>query len=436
MKIKMKHIFFLIAITLLPVRGALWAQYVPVPAPPQKEPIAIVNATLHLGNGEVIENGIIAFDKGKITLVSDGRQRPDLSGHRIIDATGQHVYPGFIATNTSLGLVEIGAVRATVDYREVGTYNPNVRALIAYNTDSEVIPTVRSNGVLLAQATPSGGRIPGMSSVMMTDGWNWEDAVLQADDGVHLNWPSLYSFNWRTRRITKNEHYAEQVTDLRKFFDEAYAYYQRPEVEEKNLRFEAMKPVFDGKRNLYIHAELAANIEEAVLFAEDYGIRPVLVEATDAWLVADFLKAHDVPVILRTTFNLPRRPDEPVDLPFRTPALLYEKGVQFCFSHKGFWQQFNLPFVAGQAVAYGLPYEEAVRALTGATAAILGIADRVGTLEPGKDATLFISEGDALDLRTNQVTHAFIQGRQINLDNKHKMLYRKFKAKYEQMQQR
>lgn len=416
--------------------GRLQAQHVPVPAPPQREPIAIVNGILHLGNGQVIENGIVAFDKGQITWVGDSRQRPDLAGHRIIDASGKHVYPGFIATNTTLGLVEIGAVRATVDSREVGTYNPNVRALIAYNTDSEIIPTVRSNGVLLIQTTPAGARMPGMSSVMMADGWNWEDAVLQADDGVHLHWPSPYTYSWRGRRLSKNERYAAQVADLRKFFDEAHAYHRRTEIAEKNLRFEAMKPVFEGARRLYIHAELAANIEEAVLFAADYGITPVIVGATDAWLVADFLKAHDVPVILRTTFNLPRRTDEPLDLPFRTPALLYEKGVKFCLSQKGFWQQFNLPFVAGQAVAYGLPYEEAVRALSGATAEILGIADRVGTLEVGKDATLFVSEGDALDVRTNQLTHAFIQGRQIDLDNKHKMLYRKFKEKYEQLQQR
>ncbi len=430
----MKHISISILVFFF-IQNVLQAQYVPVPAPPQSEPIAIVNATIHVGNGQLIEGGIVAFDKGKITIVSDGKDQPDLSGYQVIDVKGKHLYPGFIATNTPLGLVEIGAVRATVDYQEVGSFNPNVRALIAYNTDSEIIPTVRANGVLLVQTTPSGGRIPGMSSIMMTDGWNWEDAVLKADDGVHLNWPSPYSFGWRQFKVEKNKQYDKQVNALRAFFDEAYAYYQRPEVEEKNLRFEAMKPVFDGTRRLYIHAELAANIQEAVLFAEDYGITPVIVGATDAWVVADFLKAHRVPVILRTTFNLPRRPDEPIDLPFRTPAILYEKGVQFCFSQKGFWQQFNLPFVAGQAVAYGLPYEEAVRALTGATAEILGIADQTGTIEVGKDATLFLSQGDALDIRTNQVTHAFIQGRSVSLDNKHKMLYRKFKAKYEQLSQ-
>jgi len=409
----------------------------PVPAPAQSGAILIMGATAHLGNGAVIANSAIGFEGGKLTLVADATTiRIDRTKYATVyDASGKHVYPGFIAPNCNLGLVEISAARATVDNAEIGQYNPNLRALIAYNTDSEVIPTVRSNGVLMAQVTPDGGTISGTSSVVQLDAWNWEDAAYSVDGGLHLNWPQMRSFGgWETGNpeIKKNDQYEKDVLSLRRFFEEALAYAQQPMPEVKNLRFEAMRGLFDQKTSLFINANNAKTIQESVLFAESFGLRKVLVGSSDTWLVADFLKAHQVPVILDKTQSLPSRTDEDVDQAFKTAALLHEKGVLFAFSNDGFWQQRNLPFQAGQAVGFGLPKEAAISALTLNTAKILGIDKTCGSLETGKDATLFISEGDALDMRTCQVTAAFIQGRTINLDNKHKQLYQRFEKKYKQ----
>lgn len=396
-----------------------------------------MGATAHLGNGQVIENSAIGFENGKLTLVADATTiRIDRTKYgKIYDAAGKHVYPGFIAPNTRLGLVEIDAARPTQDFSETGALNPNVRSIIAYNTDSEVTPTVRSNGVLLAQVSPTGGTVSGTSSIVQLDAWNWEDASYRADDGIHLNWPALRSWSgWQTGspEMRRNEQYDKDVLALRQFFDEARAYAQAPVVAAKNPRFEAMRGLWDKKQSLFVHTDNAKTIQEAVLFAESYGLHTVLVGASDAWLVADFLKAREVPVILGRTQRLPSREDEDVDQPFKTPALLHEKGVLFAFSMDGAWQQRNLAFQAGQAAGYGLPKEAALSALTLHTAKILQIDKTCGSLETGKDATLFISEGDALDMRTCKVTAAFIQGREINLDNKQKRLQRRFEEKYRQ----
>jgi imidazolonepropionase-like amidohydrolase len=409
----------------------------PNPAPAQSGSVLIWGATAHLGNGQVINNSAIAFEKGKLTLVADATLvRIDRSKYNTVyDAAGKHVYPGFIAPVTNLGLSEIEAARATNDYADIGTYNPNLRALVAYNTDSDVIPTVRSNGVLLAQIAPQGGTISGTSSVVQLDAWNWEDAAYQADGGIHLNWPPLRSFSgWGSDNpgMRKNEQYEKDVAALRRFFEEAQAYSKQAAPEVKNQLFESMRPLFAGKATLFIHVDNARAIQESVLFAENFGLTKTVVGASEAWLVADFLKLHNVPVVLGRTQSLPSREDEAVDQAFTNAVKLHEKGVLFAFSIGGFWQQRNLPFQAGQAVGFGLPKEAALSALTLNTAKILGVDSRCGSLETGKDATLFISEGDALDMRGCKVTAAFIQGRNINLDNKHKQLYQRFEQKYRQ----
>ncbi|MCB0569150.1 MAG: amidohydrolase family protein [Phaeodactylibacter sp.] len=404
----------------------------PAPAPAQQQPVYIYGATAHLGNGQVIENSAIAFDKGKITFVGEAGNLREGEGHLRINATGKHIYPGFIAPATNLGLVDIEAVRATRDFREVGSMNPNVRSLIAYNTDSEIIPTVRCRGVLLAQVRPEGGRISGLSSVVQLDAWNWEDAAYRADDGLFLNWPGLASYNRREQRLSTNKEYEKQVQEVRDFFAEAKAYLDNPAPAKDNLKYDALRPVLEGKTRLYVQAQEAREIMNAVQLAAEFNMKLAIVDGRDAWMVADMLKAHDVAVVLRATQSLPARVDSDVDQPFKTPALLQQAGLLFCFGMDGFWEQRNLPFQAGQAVGYGLDYEQAVAALTSNTARILGIGDRTGTLEVGKDANLFISEGDALDIRSSQLIRAFIQGREINLDNKQKALYRKFKAKYDE----
>ena len=410
----------------------------PTPAPPQTGAILIFGATAHLGNGQVIPSSAIAFENGKLTLVADATAiRIDRSRFaKIFDAVGKHVYPGFIATDSRLGLVEIEAVRATQDHPETGRLNPNARAIVAYNTDSDVLPTVRSNGVLLAQVVPAGGLVSGTSAVVQLDAWNWEDAAVRADEGVHLNWPSRQP----RRRFgppptvpeqpAANE-YDKQVEELHRYFSEARAYAQKPAPEVKNPRFEAMRGLFNGSQNLYIHSGDAKTMQESVLFAEQYGVRPVLVGASDAWMITAFLKTHTVPVILAEPQRLPARDDEDYDQPYKTALALHQAGIPFALSGNGGWRQRNLPFQAGQVVAFGLPYEAAVQAVTLSPAAIMGIGGSTGSLETGKDATLFISEGDALDMRSCQVTAAFIQGREINLDNKHKALARRFEEKYQ-----
>ena len=255
------------------------------------------------------------------------------------------------------------------------------------------------------------------------------------DEGLHLRWPAPRSnsgFQTLTPEQQRGDTYEKSVREMHAFFEEARAYAQQSAQEAKNLKFEAMRSLFDQKKPLYIHTNNAKTIQESVLFAEKYGLKAVLVGATDAWMVTDFLKSHNIPVILSSTHSLPTRDDDDVDQAYKTAVQLHEKGILFAFSHKLAWQQRNLAFQAGQAVGFGLPKEAAVQALTLHTAQIMGIADRCGSLTVGKDATLFISEGDALDMRSSQVTAAFIQGREINLDNKHKQLSRRFDAKYKQ----
>jgi hypothetical protein len=421
---------FLPLFCLLP--ALLPAQYVPVPAQVQTQPILISGATAHLGNGEVIENSLVAFEQGRFSVVADARIKRGFPEYKIIDATGKHLYPGFIAPNTTLGLTEISGVKATLDNAEIGELNPNIRSIVAYNTDSEITPTVRSMGVLLAETVPQGGRISGTSSIVSLDAWNWEDAAYAMDIAMHLNWPVNASFNWQEQRMSKNERYDEQIRELEAYFKEAQAYCNNGKPQEKNLRFEAMKGLFDGSKRLFIHADNVQSIQESVLFAEKYNLAPVIVGGRDSWMITDFLKSHKVPVILDSTQRLPSREDEDIDQPYKTPALLQKAGVTWCFSHGGYWQQRNLPFQAGQAIPFGLGYEDAIRALTATPAMIFGIDKTTGTIETGKDATFFLCEGDVLDMRSSKVSHAFIQGREISLDNKQEMLYRRFQMKYKQ----
>ena len=403
------------------------------PAPPQSQPVMLRGGTAHLGNGLVIENSMIRFEKGKITFVGTaGEYIPD-DNLKIIDVAGKHVYPGLIAANTTLGLSEIESVRATRDMNEVGELNPNARAIIAYNTDSKIIPTIRSNGILLAQITPQGGRIPGMSSVVELDAWNWEDAAYKTDIGIHLNWPSRFSFmGWWAEPggIKMNENYGDEVKKTRDFFHEAEAY-SLSTPKEINLRLEAMKGLFSGERKLFVNVNDATEILETIDFAKLFGLSMVIVGGRDAWRVAEYLRLHDVSVILQSLHKLPARQDDDIDVIYKLPYLLKQAGVEFCISMDGNWQQRSLPFVAGSSVAYGLSKEEAVTAVTGSAARILGLSETLGTIEVGKDATLIISTGDVLDMKSSNIEFAFIRGRQIDLDDLHKSLYRKFRSKYQ-----
>ncbi len=412
----------------------------PAAAPPQAKPVALTGATIHPVSGQPIPNGVIVFDKGIITAIGDAATPFDRSGTEIIHVPGKHIYPGTIAMGSIVGLQEIAAVRATLDYQEAGALNPNARALVAYNTDSEIIPTLRSSGVLIVQATPQGGLLSGTSSVFHTDGWNWEDAVLMKDDGVWLSWPSYIarSFNLQdfSSALKRNEARQENIDQLKQFFSDARAYQALSDPQPVNLRLHAMRSVFEGKANLYIRAEQARDIIESVGFAREYGIdRVVIVGGREADKVTRFLKENNVPVVLNEVHRLPDHQDDDVYKPYSLPGKLLEGGVVTALSYGSeSWRVRNLGYQAGTAAGFSdfLSREEALRLVTLYPARILGIERFVGSLEAGKHATLIVTEGDMLDMKTNVVELAFIKGSRVDLDDKQKRLYRKYKEKYGQ----
>jgi hypothetical protein len=321
------------------------------------------------------------------------------------------------------------------DNAETGTLNPNIRAVISYNTDSEYIPTYRFNGVLLAETTPQGGMISGQSSVMELEGWNWEDAAHTVDVGIHINWPPLtrrqFDFNTFTFEETPNRDYDKSIATLTQLFSDAIAY-NKIATKEANLKLDAMQGLFDGKKILMIHAEEPKEIIESVRFAQKQGVQKItVISGYKSLYVAEFLKDNKIPVILPKTHDLPDRPDEDVDLPYKLPYLLTQAGVVVSISNDGAMHGGrNLGFYAGTAAAYGLSKEEALKTITSNTAKALGIDARVGTLEVGKDATLFVSIGDALDYRTNQLTQAYISGKLVTLPGNQQELFERFSAKY------
>lgn len=421
-----------------------FAQQNPTVAPAQSKSILIMNAKAHIGDGSVIENAAIGFRNGKLDMVADAKViRLAANAYDItIDGAGMHVYPGFIATNSTLGLLELDAIRPSNDVVETGAFKPGMRSAVAFNTDSEIIPTVRLNGVLMGQITPRGGVISGTSSVMQFDAWNWEDALIKSDDGVHLNWPSVFHKHYDKGKVSveKVKTYDQQLREIQTFFNEARAYCSVKNPELREVRFEGLRGVFEGQQSLYVHADDAKAIQEAINFKVSQSIpHMVLVGGYDAYLAADQLKQHSISVLLRRLHELPMYAEDDVDLPYKLPAMLHKAGVTFALQNEGDMERMgtrNLPFYAGTAVAYGLPYEEAVRSLTQTPAKILGIDKRCGTLEVGKDATLFISTGDALDMRTNALTHAYIEGREIVLRSKQTDLYEKYKKKYDEQKEK
>jgi imidazolonepropionase-like amidohydrolase len=412
----------------------------PTPAKKQSKSILLKNGTVHIGNGKVIENAYLGFKDGKITMIADATliKMADNAYDTSINCAGKQIYPGFIAPNSIIGLSEIDAVRSTRDYAEVGTFNSHVRACIAYNADSKIIPTLRTNGILFAQATPRAGMVCGASAIMNLDAWNWEDAAVKMEDGIHVNFPAYITFNWdnEAQELSrkKDEKFQKSLDELNDFFDKALAYHAVASHEEKSIRYEAMKGVLDGSQNLYIHANNAKEILLAIDFITKKGIKkPVIVDAKDSWKVAKQLKAANIPVILNSVHDLPEREDEDVDLPYKTPYLLQKEGVVFCLAYiddNSGGRYRNLPFLAGTASAYGLTKEEALQAITLNAAKILGVDKTIGSIEEGKSASFIISSGDALDMRTNDIIDAYIDGRKVNLDNHQKQLYKKYADKY------
>lgn len=399
----------------------------------QPRKILLENATVHIGNGQLFEKGLVGINDGKITLVRNSLaytyNRDDWD--TIIDLNGQHLYPGFVAPTSTLGLTEIDAVRATIDFQEVGIYNPHVRSLIAYNCESDVLATVRTNGVLLTQTTPRGGVISGSSSVMHTACWNWEDGVVSADDGIHLNWPASMD-GAENGGVKTHEKYAERKRNIQTFFDAAKAYGK--EHTETDLRYESLLGCIKGQKRLYFHANEMQQLLDIIDFVKTNEIKfPVIIGGYDSYMITDRLKEANIPVMLPRLHSLPYNNDDAVDLPYRLPALLQSGGVKFCLQNEGDMEAMNarnIPFLAGTAMSYGLTEEEAIRSVSLSACEILGIDKYYGSIEEGKQATLFVSSGNALDMRTNNVTLILMDGNFVPTDNFQTKLYLKYKRKF------
>ncbi|MBL7976185.1 MAG: amidohydrolase family protein [Candidatus Kapabacteria bacterium] len=417
--------------------GATCFAHNEIPGEKQKKPIALTNAKLYTVTGGVIERGTIVFDNGKITAFGISATIPQ--GAEVIDCKGSSVYPGFIAPNSVIGLTEVDAVRATRDMNEVGSVNPNARAAVAYNPDSEIIPTVRTNGILIANVVPQGGMVGGTTSLMMLDGWTREDISLNGYASMAITFPNLATFTapWMQKSAD------DQRKDNDKAVQALYDYFTKAQMYSKaaqsaltdnarDIRLEAMRAVFEKNMPVMIQCGEYKQIIAAIEFAKKFQLNAILVGCEDAWRCTREIKASGYPVIIGRVHSLPRRDDEPYDITYKLPQILATEGIVFAFSDGGAWQQRNLPFQAGSAVAFGLKEEDAVKALTINPASMFGAQKQVGSLEVGKDATLFVSTGNALDALGNKLEYAFIQGRKMSLETKQTRLAEKYRTKYKQ----
>jgi imidazolonepropionase-like amidohydrolase len=406
------------------------------PANDQLEPVSIEGAIAHLGNGKVIPNSLIMFKAGEIIFVGSAMTKIARIG-KVIKADGKHVYPGFIAANTSLGLVEIDAVKASSDERETGFMNPHIRSLIAYNAESKIVESMRPNGVFIAQVAPRGGTISGTSSIMQLDAWNWEDASLKIDDAIHINWPSSFIRGrfWlgEDPALKPDKNYIKNITKITSYFKDAKNYLASDKL-QKNIPYEATRGLFEGSQKLFIHANGQREITDAIHISKKLGIdNIVLVHGEGADNISDLLIKNNIPIILDRPHRNPNSEDDAYDYTYTIAKSLTDKGILVGIGMEGQMERMNtrnLPFYAGTFAAHGLEKEVALQLLTSNNAKILGIDHLVGTLEVGKNATLFISKGDALDMRGNILTDAFIQGRKISLETHQTKLWKRYSNKY------
>jgi imidazolonepropionase-like amidohydrolase len=437
-----KNSFYSLAILICFININLYRASAQLPAKTQDHPIALIGGVIHSASGKTINEGIIIFDKGKITGIGTNIIIPE--GTEQINVKGKHIFPGMIDAVSTIGLSEIGSVRATLDFSETGKFNPNVRTEVAINPESEVIPVTRANGITAALVVPSGGIICGTSALTILDGWTWEDMTLKASVGMHINWPGMSARRSPYLRQSEEDQKKErdtQIKELTEFFAQARSYMKAKQAEDKkdvpyhdfDVRYESMIPVLEKKISVIIRANELLQIEAAITWAEQENLKIIILGGRDSWRLSKILKEKDIPVILNPILTLPMRDWEGYDTPFSTAEKLFKAGVRFCIAADGgTTNERNLPYHAAMAAAYGLPKEEALRAVTLYPARILGVENRMGSLEKGKDATLVVADDDILEIRTN-IEREFILGREIDLNNKHKRLYEKYKEKYRRM---
>jgi len=409
------------ALVLAASAAPLFGQDLMPKGAPQARPVVIEHATLHTVAGPILLDATLWFEDGVLKgVLRQGDALPKLDDPERIDGTGKHIYPGLITANTTMGLQEMSQVRQSVDTRELGSVKPEVRAAVAVNPDSTVLPVNRTGGILSMGVFPQGGLIPGRVSVMNLDGWTWEDMTVLGDAGLAVSWPFQ----------------EDGVVELTGIFDSARAWNAAFRADPKtptDIRWQAMAPVLDKTRPVFLQADTVDAIEHGVAWAQEQNLQLVIVGGRDARLCLDTLARHRVPVMVLGTHRLPSRRDSPVDEPFTLPLALHDAGVPWCLaSGDSFYNERNLPYHAATAAAYGLPEAEALRAITLYAARILGVGDRLGSLEVGKDATILVTDGNPLELNTT-VEMAFVRGRRVDLRNKQTVLAEKYRERYRQM---
>ncbi|HWQ32132.1 MAG TPA: amidohydrolase family protein [Blastocatellia bacterium] len=401
---------------------------------------AIRNARIVTVTGQTIERGTVVIRDGKIAEVGASVSVP--GNAKVIEGRGLSVYPGLIDSGTTLGLTEVGSVQETRDTTELGDFNPHMRALVAVNPHSELIPVARANGVTTALTSPTGRLMSGQASLINLDGWTWKEMALKPSVALAMEWPAAAAGRFAAflpPEATQNlaQQRERQLTALRQKLDDAKAYAQAKEAREKDKSLparptdfvlEALIPVVKGEMPVIITASSERDIKGAIELADKYKLKLILRDADDAWKVASTLKEKNIPVIIGPVTEVPRREDDDYDLQYSHAAKLYKAGVRFAFQTSDAAYVRNLPFQAGTAAAFGLPKDEALKAVTIYPAQIFGVDKLVGSIEPGKIANLIVTDGDPLEFKTN-VKHMFINGHPVDLSSRHTKLYDKFASR-------
>lgn len=432
-----------VAITILIGAGALglvryaslevWAQ--------TSESYAIRNARIITVTGAVIESGTVVITNGKIAAVGANASVPP--GAKVIDGKGLSVYPGMIDADTEIGLTEIGSVPGSVDTNEIGDNNANIHVDVAINSDSSHIAVTRVNGVTTALTAPRGGLIAGQSAILNLDGWTPREMVLKSHVAMHINWPGGgggggFGGFGQQRSVTElRREQDRQIESLKTILRDAAAYGDAKDARAKDpslpkqdvdLKLEALIAVVRGQMPVVINANLERDIKAAIAFAGEMKLKAIISGGIEAYKVADQLKARNIPVLVGPVLRMPVKEDDPYDAAFTNAGLLSKAGVKIAFQTNDSAYSRNLPYHAGMAAAFGLPKEEALKAVTIYPAEIFGVADRVGSIEQGKIANLIVTDGDPLEIRT-RIKHVFINGRDIPLTSRHTELYEKYKAR-------
>ena len=422
---------------------------VTMPVAAQSQPVVLRGATIHTVTQGVIQNGTIVLENGRITAIG-GADVAIPRGAKVTDVSGKHIYPGLIDAYSTVGITEIGSVDVSNDITELGDFNPNVRAEVAVNAESRHIGTTRSAGVLVAFSTPDGGVISGLSSAMSLEGWTWEEMSMKGSAALNVNWPDPTARPRRfgggpppgfpgARAQPAPKTYAEQVQAIKDFFAEARAYRDAIAAGQQvrtDSRYAAMIPALNREIPVVVAAEGVSQINDAITWGKAEGLRIVIRGGRDAIHVAERLKAENVPVILTSTMAAPERSSDGYDGRYNAPAELFAAGVRFAIAGgSGGLYSYRLPWEAGVAVAFGLPEDEALKAVTINAAEFMGIADQVGSLEVGKQATLLITTGTPLNM-TSDVIQAYIQGREIDMNDIQKHFFKKYMEKIRQQQGR